>query len=198
MKKLFMIALMVMLTASSSYALTTLDFENISQDHWYYEGAQNLGSYYEGVHFGPTATILENQVYGFGGDEIPTRSGQAVLFSSFDIGIQADFDSYANHVQFYYGSYERLCFFIYDEDWNLMDHLHGNANPDLEGFMEYTSDDYNIAHVRIAAPRYMPIIIDDFGFETLGSDPVPEPGTVLLLAAGLLGVAGINRARKKL
>jgi hypothetical protein len=40
-------------------------------------------------------------------------------------------------------------------------------------------------------------VMDNFTFNELGTNPVPEPSTVLLLGIGLIGMAGIGRKTKK-
>lgn len=197
MKKLAITITILLAMTSVSSALTVLDFENIPQNHWYYEGGENLGGYYDGIVFGPDATILED-TYGFEGHSVPTHSGDAVLFSSYAIGIQTDWSSFANHVEFYYTSFGNIYVFAYDENWNLLDSSQGGYNSNMTGYLEVSSNEYNIAHVRIGRENNLPFIIDDLGFEFFpDSQPVPEPSTVLLLATGLLGMAGYSRLRKR-
>src|SRR5262245_51436725 len=66
----------------TSLLAATVDFENMPQSNWFLSGGlQNIGNYWDGVTFGPDATILEDQVYGYSNDFYPQHSGHAVAFS---------------------------------------------------------------------------------------------------------------------
>ncbi|MCP4631741.1 MAG: PEP-CTERM sorting domain-containing protein [candidate division Zixibacteria bacterium] len=201
MKKLLLTTMLLLLTASGANALTILDFDDVTNNHWFFDGGSNIGSYYDHVSFGDNATILENDNYGYYGHSFITHSGNSVLYSGGSIGIQADFDINANHVEFYYSSFNRMDIWAYDSDWNFIKHAGGNQMGDMNGFIELNTDGFDIAHVRIASPNSGEFIIDDFGYEPFDDepmdDPIPEPSTLLLLASGILGIAGISRLRKK-
>ncbi|MGB3212100.1 MAG: PEP-CTERM sorting domain-containing protein [Desulforhopalus sp.] len=62
-------------------------------------------------------------------------------------------------------------------------------------------DDWGWGNVRIAALGTNWCDPNDFGIERVGmevrTDPVPEPSTVLLMGAGLLGLVGYSRKRSR-
>ena len=195
MKKLIVAVFALAMMAGSAHALTVLNFEGVGQYFWYFGGNHNLANYYGNVNFGPHATILQNP-YGYAGTPVPTHSGSGVLFSSFRQGIQMDFGDMVNHVGFYYASFRSLCLFAYDNQWHQIGQAIGAANMGMGGFLQVNTADFDIAHVRMGSANSAPFIIDDLGFEDGLGTPVPEPASILLLASGLLGLAGYGRFRK--
>jgi len=50
---------------------SVVDFDSVPQTYWANDGNQNLGTYYAGLNFGPTATVLEATVYGYNDTSLP-------------------------------------------------------------------------------------------------------------------------------
>ena len=61
----------------------------------------------------------------------------------------------------------------------------------LNGYVSISTNTYNIRYFEITGDFFA---IDDLQFDA-GSAPVPEPSTILLMGAGLLGLVGYNRKR---
>ncbi|MBD3168385.1 MAG: PEP-CTERM sorting domain-containing protein [candidate division Zixibacteria bacterium] len=200
MKKVLFALLTVFLLVGTSHALTTLDFEGIPDDYYYYGGNQNLGDYYDGVSFGTHATVLDRDIYGYNSYGYPPRSGDAVLFTdAFWSGeIRVDFDNNTNHVELWYSSFFDLWLEAYDEHGNLLTYDWGDGIRRGNAFLEVNTADTDIAYVLIHDHGYF-YTIDDFGWEEGqgGGNPIPEPATVLLMATGLLGIGGIARFARK-
>lgn len=71
-------------------------------------------------------------------------------------------------------------------------------NIDLQDFLSYTQDGL-FTTIVLALGEECWDCDNDFRLEgaTFSADAVPEPGTMLLMGAGLAGVAGFSRRRKK-
>jgi len=81
---------------------STVDFDGVPQTYWYFDGGVNLSSYYPGLHFGPTAMILEETVYGYNSSSYPYHSFDAVLFSSVNDDIQVNISPPTDHAGLWY------------------------------------------------------------------------------------------------
>ncbi|MBD3168384.1 MAG: PEP-CTERM sorting domain-containing protein [candidate division Zixibacteria bacterium] len=198
MKKALFALLAVLFLAGTSHALTILDFEGIPDDFLYFGGDQNLGNYYAGVTFGPDATILDAQRYGYNSTGYPPHSGDAVLFSDAIDHIRVDFDNATNHAELWYtASSSGLYLEAYDSNDNMLTSDYGAGNSGSNDFLEVNTADFDIAYVIIHDSGNF-FTIDDFGWEESGGgNPIPEPTTILLMASGLLGMGGLARFRKR-
>ncbi|MCP4632961.1 MAG: PEP-CTERM sorting domain-containing protein [candidate division Zixibacteria bacterium] len=201
MMRHFILALIaIMLITGTANALTILDFEGLPDDYYYYGGNNNLGDYYEGVEFGTRATVLDRNIYGYNDTGYPPHSGDAALFTDrfFTGEIRVDFDNATNHAELWYNSFFDLYLEAYDADGNMLTSDWGDGVRYDNAFLEVNTGGFDIAYVLIHDHGYF-FTIDDFGWEEgdSGSDPIPEPTTILLMASGILGLAGISRFRKK-
>ena len=138
-----------------------IDFENVPQTYWYMSGGQNLGNYYEGVTFGTTSTILENQVYGYNDGAYPPHSGHAVLGSVTDPQMTAQFDTPQQSVSLWYTSSYDLTLSAYDSSNNLIGQSIGSPNIGTNGLLTVSVGTASIDHVVIAGVKDY-YTIDDF------------------------------------
>ena len=197
MKKFFLllVALSILSFATTAQALRILNFDNLPKNY-YWESASkdNLANYYDGVIFGPTATILEKTVYGYNDTDYPPHSGDAVLMGYPSEHIRVDFDSPTNHVEFWFTAYNSLELEAYDASGVLLtESIFPGSNLTSYDFLEVNWGTFDIAFTLIHdgdANVFTPFTIDDFGYA-----PVPEPGTMLLFGSGLLGIAAFGRKR---
>jgi len=125
-----------------------IDFENIPQTYWFHGGNQNLGCYYYGLCFGPLATILETQIYGYNYGAFPPHSGYSVLFSFIDDYIRVDFDDPVSHAGVWYTAWSTFYLEGYDSSGNLLDITSGPYNSGTNTFLEVNADDmfYVVMH----------------------------------------------------
>ncbi|MCP4632960.1 MAG: PEP-CTERM sorting domain-containing protein [candidate division Zixibacteria bacterium] len=197
MKKTLLTLLAVLFLATTSHALTIVDFEGLPDDYYYHGGNTNLGSYYSGVTFGSDATILDRNIYGYNDSGYPPHSGDAVLGTISEPVIRVDFDDATNHAEMWYTIYDTDIYLeAFDADDNMIAQAIGGDNYESNSFLEVNSAGFDIAYVEIHdSGDYF--TIDDFGWEETTNDPIPEPTTILLLASGLLGLGGISRFRRK-
>jgi hypothetical protein len=199
MKKLLLLMLALLLSAGLSQAqvMTTLDFEAIPELYHFHGGGQNLGEYYDGVRFGPLATILENP-YGYYGTPVATHSGDAVLFSSelYRVNVRATMGIYTDYIGFYYNSSAPIQLRAYDE-YGLLTSVTGDANSGnpMQDILEISWSSPIIERIEIQA-YCSSFMLDDFKFNNYCY--IPEPTTVMLMGMGLIGLyAARSRRRKK-
>jgi hypothetical protein len=197
MKKLpslILITVFIFLILTVPASAVTIDFENVPQSYWYSGGGQNIGNYFSGVTFGPQATILEDQIYGYNSDYYPPNSGHAVMFTDDEQGnaIQADFNVPTNYVSLYYTSATDLYLEAYDSSGNQIASVSDVLGNNI--LLQVTSSDYNIAYVIMHDGGNF-YTVDDFSFN-VPSAAVPEPSTLLLLGSGLIGLWGLRKKFK--
>ncbi len=194
MKKLLFTLLTLMLISGPVHAFTTLDFEGLPDLYYYWGGNTNIGNYLSGVTFGPDATILDQNIYGYNSGEFPPRSGDAVLFTDEPTQglITAQFDQNVNFVSLWYTANTQIWLEAFDSGDGLIDTDTGlGGNFGQLDYLEVSSSFFDIAYIQIhdGGNTYT---IDDLTF-----NPVPEPATVILMGMGLIGLYTRARKRKK-
>jgi len=192
MKKLIIGLVLMIFMASPGWALVLLDFEGIPDTYWYWGGNTNLGGYYPGVFFGSDATILEDQVYGYNSGGYPPHSGHAVLFSQPNPVLRMDFTGgFVNYVEAWYTSNDPFYMEAYNSSDLLLASTSGSSNIGGNSLLSLSTPGYDIAYVQF----------HDFGdlysVDDIAYNPVPEPGTLMLLCTGLLGLGAFRFRRKK-
>lgn len=208
MKKisLFILLLAAMLVIGFSQAIAgTINFEGVPDKYRYYGGNQNIDGYYDGVNFGPNATILDaaRDDGGYNSAGYPPHSGTAVLFSIDTNGIVATFDHPTNYVSFWYTSAYPFYLDVYDTSYNLITTVTGSSNYGTNSMLSYSSGSNNISYI-VMHDHGNFFTIDDFtspGISGLPREcdncppcpPVPEPSTLLLFGAGLLGLGSMRK-----
>jgi subtilisin family serine protease len=159
-----------------------VDFDGIPSTYWENEGGVNLGTWYPGLKFGPTATILEATVYGYSSTAYPYHSFDAVLYAGGGAEIRVDINPPTDHVGLWYtnGSSD-LVLEGYDSAGTMLASSVGPANVYSNDYLQVNAHGIDHVIVRGIAGYY---VIDDFewnvGTATLAAsyDCTPSSGVV--------------------
>ena len=155
-----------LIDTASGTPMVTLDFEGLPDAHYFYGGNTNIGSYYDGVTFGPYVVIFDTVIYGYNwSDGYPPHSGNAVIMPQ-TLTTRADFDSPTSYVSLWYTSYQEFYLEAYDSDDVLLGSVTGPANVGSNNFLEISASGiaYVTIHTLLQDGAFM-YTIDDFTFE---------------------------------
>ncbi len=159
-----------------------VDFDGVPQTYWANAGDQNLGNWYPGLKFGPTATILEATVYGYNDTSYPYHSFDAVLFTDVSPDIRVDINPPTDHVGLWYtiGSGD-LTLEGYSSAATMLASSVGPRNVGSNDYLQVNARGISYVMIRGVSGYYS---IDDFewnaGTATLGTsfNCTPSSGVV--------------------
>jgi hypothetical protein len=161
---------------------TVVDFDGVPDTHWAYGGDVNLGEYYPGLDFGPTATILEATVYGYPAGQYPHHSFDAVLDPGVSGEILVQVQPPTDHVGIWYtSSVNELVLEGYDSAGTMVASAVGPANIQENDYLQINAHGIDAVRIHTAGGGFT---VDDFewnsGAPTLGVtyDCVPTSGVV--------------------
>lgn len=188
MKTVLLIITALLATSAESYA-TLIDFENVPGLYQETNGRTNLGNYYTGVTFGPHALVYSSS---YNSIHYPPHSGVAVLSSGGFNYIDMVFDTKVSDLSFWYTSatssnnipnhFEVQAF----SDTSMTNKIGSVTGPYNWGSTSNLILDYdNIMAIKFTG-AVDHFLIDDISYNQ--SNTVPEPSTMILLAAWIVGL----------
>lgn len=159
-----------------------VDFDSVPTTYWALGGNENLGTYYPGLEFGPTATVLEATVYGYNDSSYPYHSFDAVLYTGVGGDILVDINPPTDHAGIWYscGSGE-LVLEGYNSAGTMLASSVGPYNAGSNDYLQVAAPGIDYVMIRGVAGFYT---IDDFewraGTATVGAsyDCTPSSGVV--------------------
>ena len=185
-----------MASAGSAFA-GTINFNNMPQQYWYYGGHQNFGTYWAGVDFGPDATILEEDVYGYSSGGYPPVAGSdAVLFSFSTPYITASFATPVDTVSIVYTNGSgNFTFSAYDSSNNLLDQDVVGTNYGTNSLLTITDGTSDISWVEMSGIGNFFTIASFSTPDTTGlpSNAPDATSTLALLGVAALALFGFRR-----
>jgi hypothetical protein len=185
--KVVLVALLQLLFSTSAFA-DILDFEGLPPAYMYLGGGQNVGSFYQGVTFGPSVTGLDLT----GSIAFPPHSGSIVLWDPFDQDVTLLFSSPQTDVSFWYTSFDLLAVSALDAQGNLLSSVIAAANTDgttgTSSLVSLTAASISSLDISGSPGNY---VFDDVTLNPGNPSPVPEPLSVVLL---LTVIAILSRA----
>lgn len=188
--------LTLLLPAASKAGIIT--FENMPEEYWFNLNGENIAIFWEGVTFGPEATILESEVCFYADDYYPQHSGTSVLFSNAVPYIDADLEEAVNEVSLWYTCNTTFYMDAYDAEGNIVASNSGPENLTTNSYLSVSTDENIITRVHMynASGENRYFTIDDFETVMLSGEPrpvqVPEPSILPLLLCSIFCI-GLSR-----
>ncbi|MFH0931565.1 MAG: PEP-CTERM sorting domain-containing protein, partial [Candidatus Zixiibacteriota bacterium] len=131
-------------------------------------------------------------IYGYNDAGYPPHSGNAVLFSISDPVIRMDFTGgFVNSVSAWYTSAYTFYMDLYNSSNVLLSSVSAPSNYGTNSLISYGSSGFDIAYVEFHDAG------DFYTLDDIAYNPIPEPGTLMLLGTGLLGLGAFRFRRKK-
>ena len=179
MKKTFLISLLLFLFASSAWSLTIQDGQ---------------------IEVGGVDTLLASKSLINSGDKTELAWVQGVLSEKFgvtDVTLDAKYDAMTWFETNQTNTYA-IDFSTYNPEYFLIKIGTGGLRSPIDHFLFQNTPELAWGVVNLADLGIMEIIgLDRISHVTGGTAPVPEPGTMLLLGSGLLGLAGFRKRIKE-
>ena len=177
----------------------TITFEGIPLQYRGVSGL-NLGDYYDGVTFGPTATAFESNEYN--STLLPPHSGTAILFAGLTNDfIRAVFDAPVDSVSVWCSGIHGLTLEAYNSADQIIDTMTGPANTSTTSQLSVTNASSAIAYIIVRDPNGIPnsYNIDDLSSPGVSGAirPIPEPSTIALVGLSLLSIIGMQWRKRQ-
>ena len=185
MKKLMLlVALLSLSSLAFSNVITTIDFEQ-------YSAYTQITTQYAGVDFGSNALQLVVPFYNY--FDYPPHSGSGVITNDPNDPITVSFSSpYIFDVNFWYAAPDGIVANAYNQYGTLIGSVVGAGVDGSNLWVDLPSSHWGIAWITISANDGADSeTVDDLSYTT----GTPEPGSLLLMGTGVLGLAGFVRRK---
>lgn len=171
---LVLLASLVVLGSSLS-----INFEDLPDNHFFGLTAENIGTLYSGIGFGPGVTGLSvTRFGGYANAAFPPHSGDVVVWSAFDFDTTITFAAPQSMVGIWYTSLDFLTLTAFDASNFSLGSVTGNPNTDgstgVSDFLSISAT--GISSVVISGQPSL-FVFDDLTYEASAPSAIPEART---------------------